>query len=162
MKQLIIILSALSGNAFAQIPTDSFHGSVSNNSFHEYCNLNRGEVQFHDEGNGTYSVNWKEIGFATQHGGYPCENQYDAILTPTGKANEWNVKFSYDWNMIGGKAVLKDNILTITASFDYTRHPYNYFQTKMTFDSNKKLMNYQRMIDTWGGPTLFANGSLYQ
>ena len=162
MKKIILVTLVLfTQSAFAQIPTDYFTGFMNNNSFQEYCALNNGVVQFQDTGNGSYALTWQENGFANHDGSYPCQNTYDAILTPSGKANEWDVNFNYNNDLVFGKAILNGNTLTINAQYSGMRRPFIDIDARFTFDANRKSMLYIRRIDAYG-PTLIANGSLYK
>ncbi|MBC7397794.1 MAG: hypothetical protein H7333_10165 [Bdellovibrionales bacterium] len=161
-KALLLALSAVffSASAFAQIPPGNFSGFVSNNPFVEWCQLNRADVEFQDVGNNQFQVRWKESGFA-QAAGY-CEIIHDASFTPSGRPNEWDVSFYSDFDLAFGKAVLNGNRLEVTGNYNGVHTSYIRFYTKFDFNTDHKQVNYQRRIETWSGPTLFANGNLFQ
>ena len=161
MKTLLSMAALLiSTTAFAQIPAGNYSGYVSNNPFQEICQLNRGTIDFQDLGNGQYNVFWLEEGFARAPGMGFCENRFDAVFTPSGRANEWDVRFNFNWDMSFGKAVLVGNTLTITANYTGSNRNFLRFNTRMTFNGTQ--MNYNRTIDRWSGPSLYANGTFYQ
>lgn len=150
----------ISASAFAQIPAASFSGFISSNPFTEWCQYNRADVQFQDLGNNQYQVNWRESGFA-QGAGF-CDQSFDASFTPSGRENEWNVSFYDNFDLVFGKAVLRGNQLEVTADYNSARTNYLRFDTKFDFSDDHRRATYQRRIETWSGPSLFANGNLFQ
>jgi len=149
--------------ANATIPTGHFSGFVSNNSFDDLCDLNRGDIDFASNGNGEYTVRWQEQGyFRAPFSGF-CENDYDATFTPSGQPNEWNVTFMSDFDMVFGKAVLDGNLLTVTADYSGgNNQAFLRFEAQMKFsDGQNQSVQYVRTIDRWGGSSLYASGVLH-
>lgn len=162
MKFTIALVAFLMGaTSFAQIPTGYFSGSISNNSMREFCRLTRATVQFSDMNNGSYQAQWLEEGFAQgPRGGGFCESRLDSTFTPTRTANEWSVNFFWHNDIIFAKAVLQGDTLVITGRFSSSRDLQS-FTAKMKFSSDSKTLNYNRVLNTWSGPSLSANGTLY-
>jgi hypothetical protein len=161
MKTLFTIAALLiSVPSFAQIQTGYFSGFVNNNPFQELCRLDRADVEFIDQSNGQYDVRWKEEGMAQQPGSGFCENNFDATFFPTGKTNEWNVTFNFNWDLVFGTAVLQNNILTINANYSGSNRAFLRFSARMQFNASQNSMNYNRTIDRWSGSPLYANGVL--
>lgn len=165
MKTIIFAVAAILLSlsfAQAQIPEGRFVGGVSNNSFQDMCRLQSAEIRFVPGRDGNFSVEWQERGmFQSPFNGF-CQNDFDAEFTTTGKAYEWNVNFHFNYNLIFGTAKLDGNTLTIKASFSASpRNDLSSFETTLVLSQDQKSFRYNRMINTYYGPTRFAMGTLY-
>jgi hypothetical protein len=147
--------------AQAQLPSGRYTGFVSNNAFNEWCQLNRATVDFRVNTNGSANVYWEESGFARYPGAGFCDNRFDAVFTPTGRENEWNVTFNWNFDLNFGRATLKNGVLEITASYSGMNTGYQSLRTRMAVHPSNDSITYERRIDRFG-PTLFANGVLYK
>lgn len=144
----------------SKLPTGSFSGFVSNNPFEEWCQVNRAELEFVANKDGSTNLNWQETGISRGRFGGFCDNVFDAVLTPTSKPGEWDVDFNWNFDLNFGKARLNNGVLVITATFSGSRNSFQSFRTELTISPDQSQISYSRRIDRWG-PTLFANGELY-
>jgi hypothetical protein len=157
---LVMVLCSMSAASYAQIPSAHFTGYASNNSFNEWCALNNADVSFDVSANGRVQLNWVESGFSRANS--PCEHELSAQFTPTSKANEWDVNFNSNFNLMFGTAVLVGNQLVVSAEFNSYNTGFQHFETKFNFSTDQKTLNYIRDIESVGGPSLRANATLYR
>lgn len=159
-KTFAFVLLLAGTAAQAQLPNGRYTGFVSNNAFNEWCRLNNATLDFRAADNdGSVTVFWEETGFAQAPAGGWCENRFDAEFTPSGRENEWDVRFLWNWDLNFGRAVLRGNVLEINATYTGMRTGNQALRVRLTLDNARGSINYDRRIDRWG-PTLFANGVL--
>lgn len=161
-KMFALVFLMASSAAQAQLPSGRYTGFVSNNPFNEWCRLNRATMDFRSAGSdGSVQVFWEESGFASNPAGGFCDNRFDATFTPSGRANEWDVNFHWNFELNFGRAVLRDNVLEITATFSGVRTGFQSFRTRLYVKPSNNSITYERRVERFG-PTLFANGVLYK
>jgi len=158
---MMVTFTTLSAFAQAQpaISTASYSGTLHNDAVREPCRLTHGQVHFIDKGKSNFDVLWREEGFWQGPGRGACESSLDARLTPTGTLNVWTVTFRWARDISYGTATLRDGLLEINADFE-GHSQLKHFNAKMLFKNMNKDLTYERRLDLWSGPSVYANGLL--
>jgi hypothetical protein len=161
MKTLLSLSLLIFGStAFAALPAGDFTGFASSNSFNEWCTVNQAEVQFLGSDTNGYQLIWEEHGNAS-HGGF-CDNYFDANLSATSEANVYDVNFSFNNDLIFGKATVNGNRIEITADYSGMNTGFSDFRATFIVDEAHGSMNYSRRIESDFGPSNWATGFLYR